>query len=640
MKKSFFVVAALSITGQLTAQTDSAFTPLDEVVVTAGKFPQKQSQTGKVVVVINRETLLQNQGKTLAAVLNSQAGLLINGAENMTGTNLSVYSRGASAQYTAILINGMPVADPSGVYNTFDLNTLPVEQVERVEILKGGQSTLYGTDASAGVINIILKKPAAEKLTGSGHLAAGSYGTVKGNAALSGQSGAFQYNLGYAHQNSKGFSAANDPKGNQDFDRDGFTQNSLNAGVGYKKNDYSVNLFANYSKYKAALDDGAFRDDNDYDFTTKQIVAGLQSQLNFNKGAWIVQYNYQRQNRDILNDKNDVAPGSFTTYYKGGFKGRSHFAETYIRLLPVDKLQLVAGGDYRKANAGRSNDYGFGVSTESGDSIKNSMLSGYVSGAFQPNKAINIEGGVRYTNHSEYGSNINWNINPSIGVGNGIRVFANVSTAFRAPSLDELFAPFYGNRDLNAEKSLSWDAGFSFATPNKKISTRLTAFARRVKDVIVYKITNPVTFDGKYFNANEQQEEGFEAELHYKPAAQWMFTANYTNVQGRRKDGTKTEDNLYRRPKNLLNAQVQFTPNAKWLISTSLKAVSKRTDISFPDPVALGSYYTVDLYLQYKVAKAFTVYTDFRNLTNQQYFDIYGYNNRRFNMMAGILLKL
>jgi vitamin B12 transporter len=638
MKKSFFAVAAFVYCSQLYAQQDTLYIPLDEVIITASKFPQKQTQTGKSVTVINNATILQNQGKSLASLLNNQAGMMVNGSENAPGTNLSIYTRGASSQYTAILINGMPVTDPSGVYSYFDISTIPIELVERVEVLKGGQSTLYGTDASAGVINIILKKSPAKKLALNGLLAAGTYNTVKANLGASGTSGHFSYQLQYAHLNSKGFSAARDVKGNSGFDHDGMNQQSLQASVGYQKNNYSISLFSHYNKYKAALDDAAFRDDRDYNFTLKNNITGVQSQLQFNKGSWIAQYSYQQHYRLNLNEDGYVPPGSFAPYAKSEFNGRNHFAETYVRFLPSEKVQLVAGAELRKANADQFSDFGFGPSTVGKDTLNNNTYGAYVSGAVQPNKAINIEAGVRYTKHSVYGSNVNWNINPSIGIANGIRVFVNLSTAFRAPSLDELFAPFYGNKDLGAEKSTSWDAGFSFVSTDKKFYTRLTAFNRRVKDVIVYQF-DPVTFIGNYINRNEQQEEGFESEMTYNPCKNWQFSANYTNVQGRVKDGTKSVENLFRRPKHLFNTRVQYTMNNKWLASIALKTVGKRADVAFPDPASLSRYYTADLYLQYQPVKNFTLFADVRNLTDQVYFDISGYNNRRLNVMAGVLLR-
>ena len=139
----------------LIAQTTSDTTGrrLDEVVVTATKFPVKQSLTGKVLTIITKEQLEKSSGKQLTEVLNTQAGVIVTGAPNTLGSPQTVYLQGASAGKTLILIDGIPAYDPSGISSSFDLNLINTDEVERVEILKGSQSTLYGSDAVAGVIN-------------------------------------------------------------------------------------------------------------------------------------------------------------------------------------------------------------------------------------------------------------------------------------------------------------------------------------------------------------------------------------------------------------------------------------------------------------------------------------------------------
>jgi len=175
MNKSLFMLAtALYLFNSIKAQTDSTTKSLDEVIVTANRFPQKQNSTGKVVTIIPRSVIEKSSGIGLGELLNQQAGLSLIGANNTLGTNQDVYMRGAATGNTLILVDGIPVNDASTIANTFDINHLPLENIERIEILKGAQSTLYGSDAVAGVIHIITRKQSAKPASVSGTIAGGS----------------------------------------------------------------------------------------------------------------------------------------------------------------------------------------------------------------------------------------------------------------------------------------------------------------------------------------------------------------------------------------------------------------------------------------------------------------------------------
>ncbi|KAF0235749.1 MAG: iron complex outermembrane recepter [Chitinophagaceae bacterium] len=160
MSKKLTLFLTLLAGTNLLAQKDSTSTKvLDEVVVTANKLEQKQSSTGKVITIIGKDQLDKSVGRTVAQVLNETAGITINGAYNNAGTNQSVFMRGAASGRTLILMDGIPVSDPSQINNEFDLNLFSINDVERIEICRGAQSTVYGSDAIAGVINIITIKP-------------------------------------------------------------------------------------------------------------------------------------------------------------------------------------------------------------------------------------------------------------------------------------------------------------------------------------------------------------------------------------------------------------------------------------------------------------------------------------------------
>ena len=167
---------------------------LDEVIITANKFPQKQSTTGKVITVITKEQIEKSSGRSVSQLLNEQAGITISGALNNLGSNQTVYLRGASAGRTLILMDGIPVYDPSFNNNDFDFNLISLNNVESIEICRGAQSTLYGSDAVAGVINIItVKKDITKPFNVKATASAGNYGTFRGNVQLYGKAGKLTY---------------------------------------------------------------------------------------------------------------------------------------------------------------------------------------------------------------------------------------------------------------------------------------------------------------------------------------------------------------------------------------------------------------------------------------------------------------
>ena len=414
MKRKIIVVFCLF--AALTTHAQDSVKTLNEVIVTATKTLIKQSETGKVVNVITQDQLQKSFGKSLGEILNQQPGMSINGADNNLGTNPTVFTRGASSGNTLILLDGVPLYDASGISSEFDLNNFALDNIEKIEILKGAQSTLYGSDAVAGVINIITKKAGGKPINFSADLSAGSYETFKGAVSISGSNGNGQtYFVSYNKIKSKGFSSAYDSTGKNNFDKDGFNQDVLQLNYGFtpfKKT--SVRLFGKYNNNHADIDAGAFADDKDYTYHNDNTIAGISMDYKVSNGFIRLQYNYNRYNRNFTDDSASI--GGFSKYQRGKYNGSSNFLELYTNLFLSKNIEFLAGVDYRQNATSQLYiflpDYGFPATPLSSDSAKTHQFSGYASVNVKAKEGFNIELGSRWNHHSIYGTNYTSSINP------------------------------------------------------------------------------------------------------------------------------------------------------------------------------------------------------------------------------------
>ena len=648
-RKSLFFLMLLACSQAAFAQETGDTTnkkQLDEVVVTATKYPVKQSLTGKVLDVITRDQLDKNEGRQLTEILNERAGVVIIGAQNTLGSAQDVFLQGASSGTTLILIDGIPAYDPSGTTTSFDLNLINTDEIERVEILKGSQSTLYGSDAMAGVINIITKKGSGKPFNASFSASRGSYNTYKESAGFDGTAGKTSYNLQYTGLRSDGFSDAYDSTGRANFDKDGFNEDIVMAGVSHRLSDvFRLRGNFQYSQYDHALDASAYTDDKNYTSSSKNVQAGIGADYTVRSAMIHFNYNYNTVTRNYLDDSAmEIAQGG--TFSQDAFTGRSHYAELYSNISLCRNVDLLAGFDYRNQRINESDvylsQYYSDSSTIGIDSARVRQSAGYVSLLLKDLGGFNLGVGGRYNSFSKYGNVVTWSIDPSYVINHRVKLFANLSSGFSAPTLYQLYSPYrdpYG--ELKPEKTESVEAGVQYS--RHYFNIRGVFFQRRTTDEIIF--TSDATYqNGFYINQDRQNDHGFELEAAGQ-AGHWSFSANYTYTTGKGTTLSNGKDssfyNLYRQPKNLLNLKTGWQATPGLYLSISLRTVGKRIESVYGGaPIGIPSYYTLNGYAEYNIAKSLKFFVDLENLTNRQYFDIPGFNSKRFNFMAGIRFHL
>lgn len=633
MSKTITLLACM-LTGQfLFAQKDTVV--LDEVVVTANKFEQKQSSTGKVITVITKEQIEKSGGKSIAQLLNEQAGITINGALNNTGSVQTVYTRGASAGRTLILMDGIPLNDPSTITTDFDLNFFSVNDVERIEVCKGAQSTLYGSDAIAGVINIITtKKDSNKAFNVKATLSQGNLGTSKNNVQVYGKANKLTYAARFARLFTNWFSSAYDSTGVKNFDNDKYDGIVSSGQLSYQINkELSFRTFLMHSQYKAGIDAGVFSDDRDYTINNRSLIAGTG--LHYKRGNLSITGNYQYSELR-RNYHNDSAHKTSTWFEDNTYNGKSQFVELYASTKITKGITLLAGADYRYNSY---NQQYFSVSAFGpyASQFKDTSLSQtalYASFIYSsPDKKFNLEIGGRYNDHSRYGSNSTYTFNPSYRFNEQFRVFGSISSGFKAPSLYQLSL----NSKLDAEKAVNYEAGISFQ--EKKVNTRLVYFNRKINNGIDY---NYITFN--YFNYVKQVVNGLEWELAAK-LGKAGISANYTLLFSEEvtQNRTTTKDTityeyLLRRPKHQFNLGANIDVCKGLNVAVTAKYVSSRYDIGGyrRADISLPSYFIMGASADYVLNQNIRFFADAQNITGKKFFDARGFNAIPFLFNTGV----
>jgi vitamin B12 transporter len=643
MKKILLLTGLLLSPALLFAQQKKL--SLNEVVVTANKFDQKASQTGKVVTVITQKELEHNSGKTLTAILNEQPGITINGTQESPGTNQTVYMRGADPKYTLIMINGIPVNDVSYNDYKFDLNLIPVSSIERIEIMRGGYSTLYGSGATAGVINIITKKGGDNPFNVTAGLSGGSYGTFREQAGINGSKNHVDYNIQFQNFDSKGFSSALDTTGHAGFDKDGFHRKSVFANIGFHPDEkWTISPYLNFAYEKGDLDGGAFTDAKDYTYNTTFFQTGVQIKHDFEKGDLAINYSYNPTERHYLEDSVEGQP-----YQKEYYRSQTHSVDAYAHFIMDPHISFLIGNEFRLEKTTQSSDYMSGTyvskSALSADSAQTDAMNIYGSLFLHSNNGFHVEIGGRLNQDKLNGFHPVFSINPSWLINNRVKAFANFSSSYVAPSLYQLYS-IYGNQNLNPETGLNYEAGIQTLLADQKLKLRLTGFDRNMRKVIAFQLMNVATGAYQYVNYDHQHDDGGEFELNYAANEHLQFTAYYAYVAGQvkvRNDNTKldsTYNNLFKRPEHSagMTASWQITPS--FYVGLDGKYTGSRNDLTFAgyaqEVLKLKGYALFNFYAQYIWKKKYKIFVSLQNITNSHYVETTGFATKGFNFDAGI----
>lgn len=611
----------LSLSAQ---QTPTDTVKLDEVIVTGYRIATPVRQTAKTVTVLTRADIAGRNVTNVAQLLNSVPGIIVNGSQTNAGKDKSVYLRGASSKYTLVLLNGQPLYDPSGVGGLYDLRLIGLADVERVEILRGGQSALYGADAVAGVINIITVKQNPGEFDIHGRTTIGSFNTITTNFSGLGETAGMRFQVAAQNARSDGFSEA-DSDGSSGFDKDHYQRRQFTFGVGVDPiENLTISSSLRLSNFDGDYDSGAFTDGNEAFTAIGRVASG---ELNYRSLHWSGTFRFQGASTER----------SFNTAFGVfDYKSETEIISLFVAANMTEWLNMLIGADIQAQRI-----------TDDAGIVKNPSVDineFYIQTLINQVDEVTVELGLRLTSHSAFGDKLTWTAATKYRLMNLGALTLSAGSAYKTPMLSELYGAFGANPELKPEASLSWEAGYEMQDGNG-FRGRITYFQRDLENVIVYD------FIEGYLNRDQQRDHGVELEFEYQKKDDFRFdiSADYVTGETIQSPGTDTQTKmtkLIRRPEWRFQLNGAWRMTSAFTLGTTIEYQAERDDIFFNsvtfmnDPVTLDAFTRVDIKVGYQLPfNGVQATLDVRNVFDSEIVEVYGYSRFPRTFTAGINYK-
>lgn len=606
---------------------------VDQVVVTAGREPEKLSEVSTSMTVIDAETLKKSQAVVVSDLLSRTAGVTVtrNGG---VGGSTQLRIRGAETDQTVVLIDGVKLNDPSSTGGGYNFATLLAGNINRIEVLRGSQSTLWGSQAIGGVVNMITAVPTGP-LGATVSAEAGSRDTAYGHAAVStgGDWGGFR--LAGAYYTTDGVSAFGKSYGGKE--KDGYRNAAISSRLDLNVTDWAaVDLRASYAATKNEFDGFpaplfAFADSPEYG-KTKELVSYAGVRLSAFDGALKnrLGYGYTQTDRDNFDPSSSVPK----TFDARGTNNRFEYQGTWTI---NEALRATFGAETERSWFRTASPSTFDPAPKP-DRHAASTDSLYLQLQAKPLAGLVLTGGVRQEDHSAFGDATVYQAGATYSPNDGVTVFrANYGEGFKAPSLYQLYS-IYGDDGLKPEESESVDLGVEHSVLNGRVRAGVTWFHRDITNQIDFVSNNNPPNYGGYANFAKTETSGVELEATIEVTSALQLTANYTNMDAINRSATNNGKRLPRRPSETANLNADYDWSNGLTTGVSVQYVGESYD-NATNARRLKSYALFDLRAAYPVNEQFEVFGRVENLFDKEYQTIYRYGSVGRGFFAGVRTK-
>lgn len=610
-----FLFAGAALAPALPAWAQTEIPEDDQVIVVASGVPQNADETGRAVTVIDRATIETRQTISLSDLLVTTPGVSAtrNGGP---GGLTAVRIRGADDAQTLVLIDGVRVNDPSAPAGAFDFGNLLTGSIERVEVLRGANSVVWGSQAIGGVVNVVTESP----IGGIKARANAEYGyadQVSANAGIAGGTHSVQGGFTAGYFRTDGISQAasgTETDGFRQYNATGRLRVELAPGFGADLRGYYADSRVEFDGYPAPTYGFADTDE----FSTIQELygyAGLYGDVGPVSNR--IAFSIADVNRDNFDPQNGFADTPAYLY-----RGRSERYEYRGDARLSDQVRLTFGAEQENLRF-----------YDGADTFRANITSVFGQAIVTPIEQVTITGGVRNDNHNRFGDFTSWGASTAVRPFADTLLRASYSEGFKAPTLYQLFAPFFGTDTLAPETAKSWDVGVEQSALDGAAKFGVTYFNRNTRNQIDFDLVNSV-----YANIARAHAEGVEVELALKPVDALTVTANYTYTDTENRSAGFQGNDLARRPRDTVSVSADYRfpfglslGGTVTMIGDSFNDAGNRTRL---DGFALGS-----IRAEMPISPLLSVYGRVENITDEQYQVVSGYGTYGRSAFAGIRLR-
>ncbi len=613
-------VAASTVNAQ---ESQDSSSEIEEILVSAALIPIVASRSANAITVIDSEQIKLRAAQSVSDLLRDVPGLAVS-SYGALGSLTSIRARGSESNHLVVLIDGVEVNDPSQS-DMLNWGTLSAADIERIEIIRGPQSSIRGSDAVAGVVNIITSE-ANQALSADVFTEYGSRATSKNGFSLGHKSGKFSVRFGASHLETDGINIQ--PSTGDDID--GYQNTEINLKAGYQYSD-QLNLSLTSRKTNGMNEFDGFPEVQSSDFS--RFHNKFTADYNSADGLW--SHAVSLADSDFEND-NFKKENSQTLANGSTSSNKQNYQYIGSRFWQAKDQRLSLALEREKEEYQQRGGWAFGADADKLVSRKTESVA--VEYRFDPIESVTLAASARKDDNDFFGKSYTQRLEVVFQQSDTLRLRGAWGTAVKNPTFTELYGIYSGfqsNPNLNPEESESWELGLDTTLSDERIQLGATYFNAQLKDEIGSSCDanwtcTPINIEGI------SDRQGVELSSSFAVGDSLQVNAAYTYTDS--EDPAGVEEQL--RAKHIGSINVAWQVKSDTKLNINVQHNGSQTDYGFPNPVMLDAYTLVNLNANYSASDKMDVYLSLNNLFDEDYQQVNGYETLGFGANIGLRYKL